>query len=146
MTNADFYYGTQDKFIWIGSIQNGGHISKVPTKILIQKNKMLYEELVVSYIKKCKGVVSSEDDLWPHLHVNSDLTDYVYIFETNYQQVLLFLSGTVFLVDPVRLLHGYSLTESVVVFEKPRFPLMNLFLSMNTQNKVEDGRKNTEYV
>jgi len=137
MATADFYYGTQGGLTWIGSIQNGGHIDEVPTKILIQQNKMLYEELVVSYIKKCKGVISSEDKLWPHLYLNSDLTDYVYIFETNYQQVLLFLSGTDFLVDPIRLLHGYSLTESIVVIEKPKFPLMvNLFLYRTGQKKM----------
>lgn len=128
MTNADFYYGTQNRLTWIGSIQSGGHVDEVPTKILIQQNKILYEELVVSYIEKCKGVVASENGMWPHLYATSELTDYVYIFETNYQQVLLFLSGTEFLVDPIRLLQGYSLNESIVVPEKPKFPFMNLFL------------------
>ena len=108
---------------------------------------MFFEELVVYYIKERKGAVSSEGDPWPHLfYLNSELTDYVYIFETNYQQVLLFLSGTYCLLDPIQLLQGYSVIESVVVYEKPKFPLINLSLLSNTQNEVEDGRKNTKYV
>lgn len=146
MANADFYYGTQNRLTWIGSIENGGHVDEVPTCILIQQNKILYEELAVSYIKKRSGVVSSEGGLWPYIYLDSQLTDYVYIFETNFQQVLLFLSGTEVLFDPVRLLQGYSLTESTVIFEKPKFPLMNLVKLKRIKKEVSDGRKNTKYV
>jgi hypothetical protein len=82
MTRADFYIGQGVDANWIGSIFHDGYPTRIPLEILICVNPILYEELVVEFIKSDKGVVRSENGKWPWLWGDSRLTDYSYIFES----------------------------------------------------------------
>lgn len=123
MTKADFYIGQGKKANWIGSIYSDGYPQSIPLDILICINPILYEELVVDFIKSKNGVVRSEGGKWPWAWGDSRTTDYAYIFEPLIDKVLASQCGGP-LFDPIVIAQGEDLMNAYVGFEPPSFPIM----------------------
>ena len=81
-SNADFYTGQGREAKWIGSIDQDGYPDAIPAEILIQVNEIMFEELVVDFLqsRRPRSYISSEGDRWPWLWVDSNMTDYAYMF------------------------------------------------------------------
>jgi len=125
---ADFYIFSNGKLDWIGSVLKNGEIWKVLFDILLQENQTGFEEEVFEYIRKQNrnGIIASKRGNWPHVWQTSELTDYVYIFDSNIEKVLMYMQGCHALFDPVKIKMGRSLDESLFCSEIPKFPHMNL--------------------
>jgi len=124
MTRADFYIGQGPDANWIGSINHDGYPENIPTDILICINPVLYEELVVEFIKTYEyGVIRSEGGKWCWPWGDSRLTDYSYIFEPSVNKVLASKYGKS-LFDPVAIKQGEDLIYADAGLGPPKFPMM----------------------
>jgi len=135
MTKADFYIDKK----WIGSINGDGYPKGVPLEIFIQINPIMYEELVVEFIKKRSGSVASERAQWPHLWSDSRLTDYSYIFVTELGKVMASNFGKE-LFDPVKFLQGCDGEELYPNLGIPNFPIMDIY-TFDKTNEILEGVK-----
>lgn len=136
MTRADFYIDKK----WIGSIYGDGYPHGVPLEIFIQINPIMFEELVVEFIKKRNGSVASEGAQWPWLWSDSRLTDYAYIFITEKDKVMAsHFGGDLF--DPVKFLQGYDKEELYPNVGIPNFPIMDPYVIDKTNEVLNRGRK-----
>jgi len=124
MTRADFYIGQGANANWIGSINHDGYPENIPTDILICTNPVLYEELVVEFIKTYEhGVIRSEGGKWCWPWGDSRLTDYSYIFEPSVGKVLASKFGKP-MFDPVIIKQGEDLIQADIGLGPPKFPMM----------------------
>jgi len=139
MSTADFYTWEKNSLDWIGSLYTEGEPWYIPVEILIQVNKIIYEEMLVSFLKimHAKAVVNENFQKWPWLWPTSDMTEYVYIFNKKIEKVVLFYDGNV--IDPIRIIQGYDVMNSLMPFApKITFPDMTKrntqFLTGNNDN------------
>lgn len=128
---ADFYSGLE----WIGSILKGGEIWSVPLSVLIQVNQTMFEEEAFDYIRACEGLIASHPCQWPWQWPDSRMTDYTYIFHPAHNKVFVSERGSD-LLDPVKLVQGYSLEESSA----------GIVAIFPTIKEVIDGQTSTEAV
>lgn len=141
-SKADFYTGIGDDADWIGSIMIHGDPWRVPLEILIQVNKMTYEEAALDFIAFINGYIPDRGEAWPHPWSDSRMTDYVYMFDDRQEKVVMFQSGTSLLVDPVKIVQGYTMEESIVYYGTPAFPLMR----PDTKIQTEEVIRNNGYI
>ena len=123
MKKADFYVGMGRDAEWVGSVHKCGEIWALSTEILIQVNKTMYEESVVEYINLCEGIVANHVCQWPWAWADSRMTDYSYIFIPEYEKVYMSIEGGD-LIDPIKIVQGRVLSESITHLGPPMFPLM----------------------
>ena len=123
MEKADFYVGIGPKAEWIGSVSRCGEIWCLSTQILLQVNRIMYEEMVIEYIKYCEGVIGNHICKWPWNWPDSRMTEYSYLFIPEHEKVYMSILGGD-LVDPVKILQGKSLMDANVMLGPPIFPLM----------------------
>ena len=135
-TKADFYVGTGKRAEWIGSLCNDGSVYYIPMDILIQVNKTMFEEMVLEFLSLKEGIIPDNGDEWPHPWTDSRVTDYVYMFDTNKEKVVMYQSGTELLLDPVKIVQGQSLSECIDSYEKPEFPVILLNQHDITKNII----------
>ena len=121
--NADFYVGMGDHADWVGSVSKGGSIYNVPTDLLIQVNRVMFEEIAIEYIKHCNGVVANHVCEWPWSWSDSRMTTYSYIFYPEHEKVYLSIEGDD-LLDPIKVVQGFSIIEANVMLGPPIFPIM----------------------
>lgn len=135
-TKADFYSGLGSKRDWIGSLYNGGEVWNIPLEILIQVNKVMFEELTLDFLKEKGGSINDNGDMWPWLWADSRVTDYSYIFLPNHNKVFMSMMGGVFL-DPIKILQGEDIETSNAGIWLPDFPCM----SKESYRKTEETLK-----
>ena len=78
MDKADFYIGIGKNAKWIGSVIKYGHPTCGFDRILLLKNEIEYEETLIILLHKDNFGVIPEEDGWPHLWQDSQMTDYSY--------------------------------------------------------------------
>lgn len=141
-SKADFYTGIGDDAEWIGSVMINGSPWHVPLEILIQVNKSTYEEAAIDFIAFLNGYLHDRGEKWPHPWCDSRMTDYSYLFDHRQEKVVMFQSGTSILVDPVKIVQGYAMEESIVYYGTPTFPIMR----KDTKKKTEEVIRNNGYI
>ena len=137
-TRADFYVGLGSKADWIGSLLQDGSVWNIPIEILIQVNRIMFEELSIDFIKKCGGIVAQEDGKWPHLWSDSRMSDYSYIFHPGHEKVYMHQMGVNLLFDPVKILQGFSTIESNSFLDTPIFPVMRKETKIKTEEILKE--------
>ncbi len=135
-TKADFYSGLGSKRDWIGSIYNNGDIWNIPLELLIQVNKVMFEELTIDFIKEKGGSLSDKNDPWPWLWSDSRMTDYSYIFLPDRNKVFMSIMGNVFL-DPIKIRQGEDEETSNARIWFPKFPCMDITKAKKTERILE---------
>ena len=104
-TRADFYMERDDKrLMWIGSLYKDGHPWNIPTDILIQVNPVMYEELVLDFLRSKDSAIRCDGDLWAWPWADSRMTDYSYIFMMD--RVMAYSPEAKHLFDPVKVIQG----------------------------------------
>ena len=80
MNKADFYIGIDKYAKWIGSLLKHGEPFYVPSRILLMTNPVDYEEIFIELTTLKKFIYNSvtQEDGWPHLWQDSQMTDYSY--------------------------------------------------------------------
>lgn len=123
---ADFYTGYGSNSEWLGSLLKNGSPWYIPLEVLIQVNKIMFEENTLEFLRKNDGYIRDDHDPWPHEWEDSQLTDYVYIFNPHHGKVYLYQPSNDYLLDPVKIVQGYSIIDSFTGLETPQFPKMKL--------------------
>ena len=121
---ADFYVGVGEDMEWLGSIFDNGDVWSIPLNILIQVNQTMFEELTLEFLETQDSMIADRGDKWDHPWADSRLTDYTYMFDPNYEKVLIYQSGIDYVSDPIKLLQGYPMMECKELFGTPIFPIM----------------------
>lgn len=135
-TKADFYIGLGSKRDWIGSLLNSGDVWYIPTDILIQVNRIMFEELTLDFLRLNNGIIPDQGDMWPWMWADSRFTDYSYIFLSEHSKVYMSQGGSG-LVDPIKILQGESLTEADALLGHPTFPIMKKEAYIKTEELME---------
>jgi hypothetical protein len=133
-TRADFYNGV-DNPKWIGSIFNNGQPWNIPAEILIQKNSVMYEELVVDFIESVGGVVQSNGNQWPWPWESSKLTDYSYAYSKGLDLVIAYSMVDKRTFDPLKIVQGDDLTGARI-YKSIKFPMMGVGYGPNAAKAV----------
>jgi len=139
MTKADFYVGTGLDARWIGSIRADGYPDGViPAKIFLQVNKIMFEEMVLDLLREKKqakwAAIADEGDPWPWLWIDSQITDYTYMFDEKLEKVIASQGGREFF-DPIKIIQGEGMESADLGIGRPRFPQMSFI--------VKDGSRLT---
>jgi len=146
MTKADFYIMDHDGSLeWLGSIPHDGYPDGINLKILIQNTKIMFEEMVLDFLKE-DGIIKDNGDPWPWLWSDSRMTDYSYIFDTGQGKVFMtnFASN---LVDPIKILQGEDMIGADVGIGRPKFPIMRDASKEETEELIKRyGLQPTEAV
>jgi hypothetical protein len=142
MERADFYVGMGESADWIGSISKGGSIWEIPTDIIIQVNRVMFEEMCIEYIKSKQGVVANHICQWPWDWEDSRLTSFAYIFSPEHEKVYVSIEGND-LMDPLKIVQGYSIIEANVMLGPPIFPVMIETISIE---EAENGSEITSII
>ena len=137
-TKADFYVGTGNDMEWLGSIFNEGDVTSIPLNILIQINQVMFEELILEFLQNHDSVISDREDKWNHPWADSRLTDYTYMFDTAREKVVMYQSGIDYVTDPLKILQGYSIMESIELYGTPKFPTMLPDQLMKTEELLRE--------
>ena len=119
-TRADFYIKGNDGMKWIGSLMENGEPWNIDLNILIQINKVMFEELVKTFL--IMRVYSERKD-WPWLWQDSFMTDYSYIFDEEKGKVIGYSAVEKILFDPVKVVQGEDL-NSAEIKGAPDFPIL----------------------
>lgn len=143
MEKADFYVGMGRDADWIGSISRCGSVYEISTPILLQVNRVMYEELVIEYIKFCEGLVANHICQWPWQWPDSQMTDYSYFFLPEFEKVYVSIGGHD-LLDPIKLVQGESLIEANAMIGPPIFPLMTEQICF--EDKILYGQESTALI
>lgn len=101
---------------------------------LIQVNKIMFEEMVLELLELSDSIIPENGDKWNYLYSDSSLTDYVYMFDNHREKVLMYQNGTDVLYDPIKIIQGQSLIESIEIYEKPKFPKIGLY---NKERRID---------
>lgn len=142
MDKADFYVGMGEDADWVGSVSKGGSIWYVPIELLIQVNRVMFEELAIDYIKSCNGIVANHICQWPWPWNDSKFTPYSYIFSPEHEKVYLSIEGED-LLDPIKVVQGLSMIDANTLLGPPIFPLMIERISME---EAENGFEITSII
>ncbi len=137
-TKADFYVGTGNDMEWLGSIFKDGDVCHIPLNILIQVNQTMFEELTLDFLKKSDSVIADRGDKWDHPWADSRITDYTYMFDTAREKVVMYQSGVDYVTDPLKILQGYSIMESIELYGTPNFPTMLPDQLMKTEELLRE--------
>lgn len=137
-TKADFYVGTGNDMEWLGSIFDEGDVTAIPLNILIQINQVMFEELTLEFLQNRDSVISDREDKWNHPWADSRLTDYTYMFDTAREKVVMYQSGIDYVTDPLKILQGYSIMESIELYGTPNFPTMLPDQLMKTEELLRE--------
>jgi len=132
---ADFYIGIGKDSQWIGSLLNHGSVYKIPSNILLQINKTMFEEMILELLELSDSIIPDKGDKWNYLYSDSSLTDYVYMFDHHREKVLMYQSETDVLYDPIKIIQGQGLIESIEIYEKPEFPKIGLYY--NKERRID---------
>jgi len=122
MTKADFYIGNGIAANWIGSIYSDGYPNGIPIQILICTNPTLFEEEVVEFLHKVKGIVKTDGGKWPWLWPDSQMTDYSYMFLPAHHKVFASHYGKNFF-DPIVCVQEGTMKAAYTELGHPVFPL-----------------------
>ena len=127
MTKGDFYIGTGPQARWIGSIYHDAFPDYVPCEILTEVNPIMYEEKVLEFLRgdNGRGIVSDDGDEWPWIWPDSNMTDYVYMFDLEVGRVVASQFACDFF-DPMKIRNGEDLDDATLAMGKPKFPLMKM--------------------
>ena len=128
-TKADFYILDGDNIQWLGSLYRGGDPENIPTDILIQVSRVMFEEMLFEHLESNDGVTGK----WPWMWADSRATDYSYFYHTGKGKVLMSESGSR-LVDPIEILQGMDMMGADVGLGTLRFPVMR----PSSLNKTEE--------
>jgi hypothetical protein len=128
MTKADFYIGSGKDGVepkWIGSIYSDGYPEGgiIPAELFLQVNKIMFEEMVTEVIIKNNGALADRGDKWPWLWLDSQVTDYTYMFDINLNRVIASNHGREFF-DPIKVIQGEDLESANLAMGRPDFPRM----------------------
>ncbi len=137
-TKADFYVGIGPDAEWLGSIFKEGDVWHIPLDILIQINQTMFEELTLELLSSKDSVIADRGDKWHHPWADSRVTDYSYMFDPGREKVLMYQSGIDFLVDPIKVLQGYSIEECIELYGTPKFPIMLPDQLMKTEELLKE--------
>lgn len=132
MERADFYVDLGDEADWIGSVYKCGEVWALSTQILLQVNRIMYEEMVLEYIRLCEGVEASHICQWPWEYPDSKMTMYSYIFFPGFGKVYMSIQGGD-LLDPIKILQGESQEDANVLLGPPIFPVMVELVSLDDE-------------
>jgi len=133
MTKADFYVGTGLDARWIGSLISDGYPvdGYIPAEVFLQVNKIMFEEMVLDILrekrKKDRGVVADDGDPWPWLLIDSQITDYTYMFDKRLEKVIASQGGKEFF-DPIKIIQGEDMNSAELGIGRPRFPQMSFVI------------------
>ena len=133
MTKADFYVGTGSDARWIGSIGADGYPASgvISPEIFLQVNKIMFEEMVLDLLRKEKqddwAAIADEGDPWPWLWLNSQITDYTYMFDEKLEKVIASKGGEEFF-DPIKIIQGEDMNSAELGIGRPRFPQMSFVI------------------
>lgn len=128
-TRADFYIGVNNPR-WVGSIYQDGQPWNIPCKILVQNNRVMFEETVVDFLMDKKSAVESMGHPWPWPWEDSKLTDYSYFFSNSLHCVYAYSMKDKLMFNPLQIMQGYDLSESKVHMT-PKFPKMGVGYGSN---------------
>ena len=128
-TNADFYILDEDSIKWLGSLYRGGDPENIPTDILIQVSRVMFEEMLFDHLESNDGVT----DEWPWMWSDSRATDYSYFYHTEQGKILMSVSGSR-LVDPIKILQGMDMIGADVGIGLIKFPV----ILPSSLNKTEE--------
>lgn len=79
MTKADFYIANLEEYEWLGSIVRNGYPIGIPTRLLKSVSEQGFREAVRTYISETPEKIFPNLG-WPWIWVNSNFTDYGYVF------------------------------------------------------------------
>jgi len=119
-TRADFYTKGKDGMKWIGSVMQDGQPWNIKLEILIQNNRIMFEEFVKTFLIMR---VYSERKNWPWPWQDSLMTDYSYIFDEEKEKVIGYSAVDKMLFDPVKIVQGEDL-DSAEISGAPDFPIL----------------------
>ena len=137
-TKADFYVGIEADAEWLGSIFNDGDVWHIPLNILIQINRIMFEEMTLDFLKSKDSVIADEGDKWNHPWSDSRLTDYTYMFDLRKEKVVMYQSGMDGLSDPIKVLQGHPIMECMEYYGSPKFPIMLPEQAMKTEELLRE--------
>lgn len=123
MYNADFYVGSGRNADWIGSVKKNGDIWHIPPELLLQVNRIMFEEMVIDFIKENDGIVANHICEWPWDWTDSRMTENTYLFLPEYERVYMSILGED-LIDPVKIIQGESILDAMTYLGPPIFPVM----------------------
>jgi hypothetical protein len=112
-TRADFYTGLREPE-WIASIYRDGHPWNIACKILIQVNKMMYEETVFDFVRFKNGLIPNDKSQWPWPWPDGRLSDYSYFFSKAYGKVYTYSMNDKIMFDPLKIMQGDDLNSARV--------------------------------
>lgn len=136
-TKGDFYIGNGNEAIkWLGSKYHDCYPDGIPTDILIQINEIMFETMVVDYLKKEASDSIIGGGAWPWLWSDSRMTDYSYIFLLDIGKVAASNFGKE-LFDPVTIKQGEDLIAADLGIGRPIFPTMTHRGFDNTKELVK---------
>ena len=133
-TRADFYIGIREPK-WIGSISKDGFPWSIPCEILIQKNVIMYEELVYDFLRLKDGVIRIDGDKWPWPWEDSRMSDYSYLFANQSGIVYAYSMVEKFMFNPLKIVQGDDLNQARVVIPI-NFPKMGVGYGPNAAKAV----------
>ena len=121
-SRADFYVQSKDNMKWLGSLFKKGEPWNIDLKILIQINRVMFEELVKTFLIMR---VHSERKKWPWDWPDSQMTDYSYIFDDEREKVIAYSAVDKMLFNPVKIVQGKDL-NSAHIPGAPDFPKLGV--------------------
>jgi len=133
-TRADFYVGIREPR-WIGSLYKDGFPWHIPYEILIQRNATTYEEEVIDFLLKNKGIIPSIGDSWPWPWEDSQLTDYSYIFANQSGIVYAYSMTEKIIFNPLKIVQGDDLNQARVIIPI-KFPQMGVGYGPNAAKAI----------
>lgn len=146
-SKCDFYViDDNGSMEWLGSSFKDGDPVSVPLSVLIQINKVTFEENVIEYLQSKDGVITHENcGKWPWAWDDSRMTEYSYIFDSRQGKVFMSEFGGN-LLDPVKIVQGYDVVGADVGVGPIKFPIMK-----KIKNDVEEilkqyGLESTEVI
>lgn len=146
-TRSDFYIMDHDGSMeWIGSGFKDGSPVRLPISLIIQTNKLMFEEAVFDYLHKNNGIVKFDGKGWEWPWADSRMTDYTYIFHICTGKVLMCKAGSR-PVDALKILQGMDMIGADVGIGTIKFPVMRKEAIETTEELLEDyGPKFTEVI
>ena len=136
-TRSDFYVMDHDGSLeWEGSAYKDGGPYTTPLKLLIQGDKIMFQETLLDYLREVGGEIKYEGGHWPWPWRDSRFTDYSYIFHVCTGKVLMCV-GDSRLVDPIKVIQGMDLIGADVGIGNVIFPVMRDTIDKETEEMIK---------
>jgi hypothetical protein len=91
----------------------------------------MFEEMVLDLLREKKqdywAAIADDGDPWPWLWIDSQITDYAYMFDNKLEKVIASQGGREFF-DPIKIIQGEGMKLAELGIGRPRFPQMSFVI------------------